>query len=276
MQHAGKETITYIVTQRDVEIDASLPAWARRSNPVVRRELGIFWKRLLPDLNLISKLLATQAILLLLVPVTVLMTLTLPVAMLAVVMMPVLLFIYGRVLISVVNNAATSITSANLNYTMDLLRVTPIPFSQVILGKIAASVWHRMEDIDLVVLGLSFFSLPFLTIHYLDSATLTTAPYAMRIVTLAALVSLPLRALLEPFMFSALAVALGSALPTRAVTVVSTLSFMIFYYLTLFVPLAAPLSIGVRVLLEIILPLALPLILTFAAVAFTIHYIQRQ
>ncbi|MEL7236093.1 MAG: hypothetical protein AAGK74_16425, partial [Chloroflexota bacterium] len=220
MEHAGNGTKSYIVTQRDVEIDARLPAWARRSNPVVRRELGIFWKRLLPDLNLIGKLLAGQAVLLLVLPVPFIMTLTLPLAMLAVVLMPVLLFFYGRVLISVVHNAATSITSANQNHTMDLLRVTPIPFSTVVLGKIAASVWHRIEDIDLIVLGLAIFSLPFLTIHYLDSATLNRVPYMLRFVTLAALVSLPLRAMLEPFMFSAVALALGSALPTRAVTIV--------------------------------------------------------
>jgi len=276
MQQVSNRTKTDIVTHRDIEIDAGLPMWARRSNPVVRRELGAFWKRLLPDMNLVSKIVGFQVLLLLVMPIQFVMTLTLPVAMLAVVLMPVVLFFYARVLLSVVNTAATSITAASNNYTLDLLRVTPIPLPRIILGKIAASVWQSIEDIDLVVLGLAIFSLPFLTIHYLDSGTMQDTMYAMRLVAIAGLITLPIRALIEPFMFSAMAIAMGSALPTRAAAVVSTLGLMVFYYLMLFIPLTAPLGIGLRVFLEIVLPLLLPCLLTFASLMFALWYIERN
>ncbi len=263
-----------ILTRPDVEMDTFLPGWARRSNPVVKRALGPFWKRLPPDATLIAKIVAGECLLLVL-PVQFLLTLTLPLAMLAVVLIPVLAFLYGRVLLGVVNNAAAAIVTDAQHHTLDLLRITLLPPEHIILGKIAASVWERVEDIDMVLIGGVLFSLPFLLIRYTGGAAPGDVTLWMRAITLLAIVALPLRVVLEPFMFAALAVALGIVLPTRATVVVTVLGGMVFYYLLLFVPLAAPMAPLLRLSWEVMLPVALPASLIVSAVRFSLWAIQR-
>lgn len=275
MQQA-RHPISDIITQRDVEMDAFLPVWARRSNPIVRRELGPFWKRLFPDLSLIARIVGVQLVLILLLPVEFLLTITLPVAMLAVVLLPVVAFLYGRVLVSVVNTSASSMSGAYTNNTLVLLRLTPLPLSHIVLGKVAAGVWQRVEDIDLILTGLTIFSLPFLTIYYLGDIPSSEITLLARLPVALAVMALPLRIMLEPFMFGALALAMGAAFPTRAVAVVATLSALVFYYLVLFVPLAATMAWWARLLFELVLPLALPVAISVGAVVFALHKIQND
>ena len=49
--------------KRAVELDTSLPAWARRSNPIVRRQLGIYWKTLPLELSQWLKVLGGEMLL---------------------------------------------------------------------------------------------------------------------------------------------------------------------------------------------------------------------
>lgn len=269
-------SISRIITQRDVEMDAFLPRWARRSNPIVKRELGVYWKRLFPDVSLIARIVGVQAVLILLLPVEFLLTLTLPIAMLAVVLMPILVMIYGRVLFSVVNAAAASMSDAYANNTLVLLRLTPLPLAHIVLGKVAAGVWKHVEDIDLILLGVTIFSLPFLTIFYLGDTPPRDVTLLMRVPVVLVLISLPVRVMAEPFMFSALALAAGTALPTRAAAVVTTLSGLVFYYVGLLVPLTAPLAGWANLLVAVVLPLALPVLVSVGAVWYAIHNIQRD
>ncbi|MEP7292198.1 MAG: hypothetical protein ABI835_10455, partial [Chloroflexota bacterium] len=48
------------------EIDRNLPVWARRTNPVVRRDLGSYWKTLTPDMGLVLRIYLSQVVLILL------------------------------------------------------------------------------------------------------------------------------------------------------------------------------------------------------------------
>ena len=270
----NKPTASSIITQRDIEMDSFLPAWARRSNPIVRRELGLFWKRLFPDTKLIAKIVGGE-LLLLLLPIQFLLTVTLPIAMLGVVMLPVLAFLYGRTILTVINAAAVSIVNASNNNTLDLLRVTPLPNHYIVLGKIAASVWQRIEDIDMVLIGATVFSLPFLVIHYVGTVPTNEVTLLMRFVTALAIVALPLRVILEPFMFAAVALAAGTALPTRAAAVITTLGMMVFYYLLLFVPLNSPMAFGLQVLWELVLPVVIPAAIIAIAVRFAMWQIEQ-
>src|SRR5690606_26900142 len=45
------------------ELDTSLPYWARRSNPIVRRQLGIYWKTLPLELSHWLKILGGEMLL---------------------------------------------------------------------------------------------------------------------------------------------------------------------------------------------------------------------
>lgn len=268
--------ITQLVSPPNYEIDSALPAWARRSNPIVRRELGPFWKRLLPNTSLLTKWILFQVGLVLLMPLEIMMTLTIPIAMLGIVLAPVVLLIYGRALVGVVNATSTAMVNAHANNTLDLLRVTHISLDDIVLGKIAAGIWQRMEDIDMVLLGITVFSLPFLTAYNLSGQVLVGYNLTARLSVAALLLVLPLRAIIEPFAFGAVALAAGAILPTRAAAVVSTLAFLAFYYVMLTMPLLGNLSLGLRLLFEIVLPLLLPLGITLGAVRLARWRIESQ
>lgn len=275
-RHQNLSTISQLIGPNAQEIDTSLPGWARRSNPIVRRELGAFWKRLLPNTSLLAKVLAAQVVMVLVMPLELMMTLTIPLAMLGLVMSPVVLLIYGRVVVGVANAAAGAMVNAYNHHTLDLLRVTPISLDRIVLGKIAAGIWRRMEDVDMVLIGLTAFSLPFLTAYNLAGRELMGYNVTARLAIAGVLLVLPLRVVLEPFMAGAVAVAAGTLLPTRAAAVVTTLSFMIFYYLMLTVPLFGALGGGGRLLLEMILPLMLPIGIAWGAVQVAQWRIESQ
>ena len=73
-----------------------------------------------------------------------------------------------------------------------------------------------------------------------------------------------------------MAVAAGTLLPTRAAAVVTTLSFVIFYYLMMTVPLFRGAGRGRTVLLEVILPLVLPIGIAWGAVQVAQWRIESQ
>jgi hypothetical protein len=263
------------ITQRDVMIDQNLPRWARRSNPVIRRELGEFWKYLLPNVRLVAKLLGLQAILLLLMPLVLLMNITLPVAVVSVLVVPAAVLLYGRTLLNVIHSTAAAIVDATNNHTLDLLRVSLLPLHYIILGKIAAGLWRRMEDLDLILTGLLFVGMPVVTAYYLaplspDEITLTARTLATLVIFV-----LPARVMLEPFMFGALALAIGASTHSRAGTVVTVTGIAVFYYVLLVLLLMANLSLMSMYLTDVILPLGLPLGVTVGCVRFAAWRIRH-
>lgn len=256
-------------------LDRDLPYWARRSNPVVRRELGAFWKRLLPDFTLLARVLLAQVFLLML-PFQFLMTLTMPITVVAVFTLPVLLFLYLRVLLVTLNSAAEAIVNARANHTLDLLRVTLIPLEHIVLGKIAASVWQRIDDLDLVLLGVAAFAMPFLAVTHMALLPPNVMHWDVRLLVMGALLVLPLRLLLELFMMAAVAVAFGTVLPSRAGVVTSVGGAMVFYYLFMIAPLMMFRTLPVQLALEVLLPLGVPLLVSLLAVRFAVWRIRHN
>lgn len=275
-RHQNLSAISQLIAANAQEIDTSLPLWARRSNPIVRRELGPYWKRLLPNTTLLAKAIAVQMVMVLVMPLQLMMTLTIPLAMLGIVMLPVVLFVYGRVLVGVVNAAAAAMVNAHNHHTLDLLRVTPISLDKIVLGKIAAGIWRRMDDLDMVLIGVTVFSLPFLAAYNLAGRELLGYNTSARLLIMAGLLVLPLRVILEPFMFGAVSLAAGTLLPTRAAAVVSALALMVFYYLMLTVPLLGDIGWALRLLLEIVLPLLVPVGMALGAVQVARWRIESQ
>lgn len=270
------KSLSQMIAQRDVVIDQNLPAWARRSNPIVRRELGDNWKRLFPNLSLMARLIALQIGMVLVLPLGFLMTLTLPVAVLSIALTPALLFIYGRLVVVVINSGAESMVNANVNYTLDLLRVSTLPIETVILGKIAASIWRGMDDLDLALMGVSVFSLPLMAIYYLGGLRPEEVLIGHRVMVSMGMIVIPLRLMLEPFMIGAVAVAAGTVINSRAGAVISTAALVVFYYLLLTIPAFALLDWGTRVILELVLPVIVPLIISLAAIQLVRGTIARM
>lgn len=270
-----KPTISQVITQRDVVIDKNLPTWARRSNPVVRRELGVFWKRLFPNLSRLVKLLGIQAVFVMLMPLGFLITFTLPVAVISIVIVPVALFLYGRVIVSVVHGTGGAMVAARNQHTLDLLRVSMLSLRHIILGKIAANLWKRMEDIDTILLGIMLCGMPALAAYHVAPLRADEVTLGIRMLVVLGMAVLPIRLLVEPFMAGALAVAIGSVVPTRAGAVVTTLALMVFYYVCVLTPfMFRPNTLGV-ILFGVVMPLFVPVVTSLVAVTFAGWRIER-
>ncbi len=272
MEHA--HPWTQIIARDEKIIDTNLPHWARRSNPIVKRELGGYWKVLPPDPAFYIKLVSIDAVLLFLVPTQVLLGVTQPLAGIALVAIPALLFMYTRALFTVVDSCATSIVRAHQNNTLDLVRVSDLPLSQILLGKIAASVWRGLDDIAVTLFGIGLLAGPLLLLQYVAFSAYSVP--LSRVGILLSLVAVLLRLILEPFMVGAVAQLVGSWLKTRATAVTVTLVLAAFYYAMLTVPRVAALPWAARVFIEAVLPVLLPLGLGLGALMLTQRVIEHQ
>jgi hypothetical protein len=212
------------------------------------------------------RIILIQMALVLILPMELLMTFTLPIAVLSVMLAPVIMFLYARVILTAIYAAAGAIVHAHTNYTLDLLRVSTLPLDHIVLGKIAASIWRRMDDLDLILMGLSLLSMPFLSIYYMGSVKPEDITLLHRMAVVVGMAILPIRVMIEPFMLSAISIAAGSMLPTRAATVISTLSFAIFYYLLLTLAFFAFRGMGWALLFGALLPLSLPIMVAYMGV----------
>ena len=52
------------------------------------------------------------------------------------------------------------------NNTMQLLMSTPMSLDQIFLGKVAAALWRKMDDLVLIVQGAAIFGPPLIIMHY--------------------------------------------------------------------------------------------------------------
>jgi hypothetical protein len=257
-----------IITGRHLVIDQNLPTWARRSNPIVKRELGQYWKRLFPNLSLVARVIGVQALLILLLPVGFLMTITLPIAVVSVMVIPVAAFLYGRTVVGVISTAAGAMVGAQNNYTLDLLRVSLVPLDHILLGKVAASLWRQMDDIDLILLAAMIGGVPMLTVYYFAPLGVEEVTLGVRVLALLGVAVLPARVLLEPFMLGAVAVAMGTVSSTRAGAVVTVTALGVFYYAITLLPYAARLPNGMMLLVTVVLPILLPTLIATGAIQF--------
>ncbi len=248
------------------EIDDGLPAWARRSNPIVRRHLGSYWKTLTPDLGLILRLYAGQIGLVLfsfLLPG--LFVLLMPTVTVTIVLLPFALILYGQILYQIGVSAATSVVKEHSHQTLDLLLIIPRPALDILFSKVAAAIWRRTENLTMIILGAAVISLPLILIQYDVYFSLDGQPVLMRFALIAALGAAILRVLIEPIMVGALGVMVGAAMPSRLPAIIGTTALTASYFLLINLARLVPLNDGGRLLVEIVLPVALPLLITLGA-----------
>lgn len=250
-----------------LDIDRALPVWARRTNAIVRRELGNYWKTLTPDLGLILRVYLIQVGLIMLsFPFPVLFVLLMPTVTVTLVLLPVGLAIYGQILYRIGTNAAASVVKERTNSTRDLLLLVPQPAQHTILSKIAAAVWRQTENLSLVIMGTALASLPLLIIQYDIFLSVSDNPILMRLGLAAALGMAILRVLIEPVMIGALGTLVGAAIPARIPAMVMTMIFAATYFGLINLLRLAPMDTPARLFVEILLPIILPLFITVFAI----------
>jgi hypothetical protein len=248
------------------EIDTNLPEWARRTNPVVRRDLGSYWKTLTPDLMLVLRVYLIQVGLIALsFPFPLLFILLMPTVTVTLVLLPIGLVVYGQILYRIGTAAAASVVKERSNSTRDLLLMIPQPARDTMLSKVAAAVWRQTENLSLVIVGTALASLPLLIIQYDMFLSVEDNPIITRVGLTFALGMSILRVMIEPLMVGALGTLIGAAIPSRISAMVTTAIITAAYFLLINLARFAQLDDAGRLLVEIVLPIALPLLITLLA-----------
>jgi hypothetical protein len=265
------------VQPRHVEIDRRLPPWARRSNPIIRRHLGLYWKTILPETGLLVRLALIQVVFLGLTLVApFLFDLALPTITASILLFPFAIYLYGQSLFSIGMAASLSLADEVRGDTLNLLRVTPFSLEAILASKIAAAIWRQIENLGLLMIAAALLSLPLLISQYAVLFPLDDYPYISRVAMMLGLVVSLLRMAVEPFMVGAVGVLLGAVFPWRAWAVVSTTVLWGAYFLLLnllrFVPMDWPLRFAV----DFVLPLALPLFITWLCLRVTLAVLRRN
>lgn len=264
----------------------NLPYWARATNPIVRRHLGLYWRTLPPEFEPIFYITGFWVVSLLLGIIFPFITdLATTVIVVSVLVIPVGMIFYLRSLFSVAANSAAVMADEIRNNTMQLLMSTPMSLDQIFLGKVAASIWRKMDDLILIVQGAAIFGPPLIIMHYAGLFPLReSGPLTYVLIIALSIVSI-IRLVLEPLMFGMVGVGIGAFVPFRSIAMTSSVAFVAFYFLLMIMlqqlnldylvaamdaaaaateltldlaNLRFALAMVVTVLIELVLPLALP------------------
>ena len=244
-----------------------VPYWARSSNPIVRRHLGMGWRTLPPELTPLLKAMGVWAAILvlgLILPFVLDMISTVFLASLLTI--PFVTLLYGHILLTVSVSAVSIMQQEIANDTFQLLRATPMSLEQIFLGKVAAAIWQRMDDLIIVAYGIVLLGLPVYLIMYSDVWVPAEQPLLAFVMLMLAMIVALLRVIVEPIMLGMLAVFIGLVVPTRGFSVTATLVIGGFYVALLnlirYIPglMEDPLAV---LIVDFVLPLLLPVVITF-------------
>ena len=209
----------------------TLPYWARATNPIVRRHLGLYWRTLPPEFEPIFYTSGFWVLALLAGIVFPFVTdLATTVIVVSVLVIPVGIIFYLRALFSIAANSAAAMSDEIRNNTMQLLMSTPMSLEQIFLGKVASAIWRKMDDLILIVQGAAIFGPPLIIMHYAGLFPLReSGPFTYILIVIMSITAL-LRLVLEPLMFGMVGVGIGAFVPFRAIAVTSSVAWVAFYF----------------------------------------------
>jgi hypothetical protein len=258
-------------------VDRHLPVWARRTDPIVRRHLGIYWKMLPLDVTqlvrlylLLVALVLVSAVLPVVLP---LMFILLPVSL---VMLPLALYSYARVLLATAAFTTRMIVDEQANNTLNLLRTTPLTLGHIVLSKAAAGVWRQIEDLSLLLVAVLLLTLPVIGLQYAAYFPYDDGTLGARLALIVGLAVSLVRLVLEPFMIAALAILMGALIPVRTTALVALGVTVFFYFLLVNFLRLMPLTPTTFVVVEFILPLALPLLIAGGALRLAVWALRQD
>jgi hypothetical protein len=259
------------------DMDNRLPTWARRSNPLVRRQLGRHWRTLLPEVRFLWQAFLVQAALILLtLPLPFLVQMTLPAITASVLLFPFAIVAYSHVLVGVGTTAVAAMTNEVQNSTLDLVRATPYDLGDILKAKVAASIWRHVEDLGLLLTGAAVLSLPLLMSHYGILWSFDQHPLLTRTAVILGLGVSLIRLILEPFMIGMLGLMMGVGLRARSAGVLALISAGCFYFLFLNLPRLIQMEWPLRFVVEFIVPIAAPLTIIRVAYRLTQRWIMQN
>ncbi|MCU0479726.1 MAG: hypothetical protein MUE54_00780 [Anaerolineae bacterium] len=267
-----------LATNDTVSLDKSLPLWARRSNPIIRRQLGAHWRVFLPEVRPIVTWIIAYTIFLALTFTgsDLLYIMFVPFALVSIIIFPGVLFVYMRTLAQIASDSAEAMVTEYTHDSLTLLRTTPFTGMEIILSKIAGSIWRRMDDLQdttsytrtlggMAILG--FYIVQFNPVSYPNVAQVLALP-----MLLASLVRIPL----EMVMVACVASMIGAYAKSKSSAVTSTLIFTFFYFLLLTLLRFIGWSWAFQWVVDAVIPVILPIAISFGALKMTLRVVESD
>ena len=247
-------------------VDENLPIWARRSNPIIRRQLGVHWRVFPPQPRPLLKWFGFfSAFVLLTVAYPFLFLFILTMLLAVAMLVPGVVYIYVRALSHIVADATQAIVAEFQNDTFTLLRTTPFSGREIVLSKITAAIWRRMGDLDLTMSMVAVMGAPPFLLFYLYLWPPEQQSGIAQALTVAAYGSLIVRLPLEMFMVSSLAVMMGAMTRLRSSAYSATITLVFFYFLLLNLAHFLEMSWQMQLFVDAILPIILPIVISIGA-----------
>lgn len=273
--------------------EARLPYWARSTNPIVRRHLGLYWRTVPPELQPFVVIYAVWVVLMLIGIIAPPLFAFAMISFLASIMIiPFAMLLYGHVLLSIAIEAAKTMQQEMTNDTFQLLRATPMSLSQIFMGKVAAALWKRMDDIVMVGQLALAFSPPILfTVYsYVWSPNGEVSSFAAPIMTLIGTLVVLYRVIAEPIMIGVMSVFIGLVVSGRSRAISTAVVLGAFYFLLLNLVSQLPMIRGYEladktvalpntnliVLIDFILPVILPVIISLSLLKLGENIISKD
>lgn len=259
------------------EIDRTLPRWARRSNPIVRRHLRGFLSAPLPQRDVIMRIITPQVMVVLVALVFPgLMELVALVGLISLIVIPISLSAYAGALFVIGRLAAENILAERESGALETLRTTPLTLHSILLSKIAASLWQQAVNLDTIILAVALFSMPAITIQHATLYDPTKFPGVPQTLTIVGVIASVIRLLIEPFMVGAVGVLVGSYARMRFSAATWTALLSATYFTLINLPRFGLLSWEARLVVETILPVVLPIPIALIALMLAARTLQRE
>jgi hypothetical protein len=278
MERAVPERIYAQIMQLDPQrLDKNLPVWARRAHPILRQQLGVFWRAITPDLSLPLRLFLYQCVAVLLTfAMPGLFALLLPIVAVPVVLLPAVLYFYLETLLRIGAEAASRIAEARRSGHLELLRTTPLSLYEILAAKGAAAVWRQIELLEILLFAAALLSLPVVILQHVNLYSPLLYPVPVRVMMILGFAVSLLRILIEPVMLAALGVLMGTLIQQRITAMLATGALAFAYFVLINLPRLLPLDVPQRFVIEMLLPLVLPAIISFAALRLAVWRIERE
>ncbi len=267
-----------------------LPFWSRSTNPIVRRHLGLYWRTLPPELMPVLRIVLVWSVLLIGGALFVnVLHVALVFLIVSFVVLPVLTLGYAHILVEIAIRSAAMMQQEKRDNTLTLLMATPMSLEQILLGKVAAAFWRRMEDWVLIVYGVALTAPPALYSAFSPVWQAAESPLAASLATVGGLAVALLRLMLEPIMIGMIGVFVGSVVPYRSAAISLSVAlgtaYVVLINLLSQLPnlrpqqvgrLTIPPDYGLVLLIEFVLPIALPALITWGLLRLTAHLLRRD
>jgi hypothetical protein len=273
------------------DVQERLPYWARSTNPIVRRHLGLYWRTVPPELQPFAAIFMVWVVVMLsgiLFPA--LFGFTMISFLASIMIIPFTLILYAHVLWTISTEASNHMQQEFSNDTFQLLQATPMSLSQIFLGKVAAAIWRRMDDLVMIAQLALAFSPPIL--FYIYAQIWPTDVYGIAITPLMALLATVVvlcRIVLEPIMIGVMSVFIGIVVPGKGRAISAAVVLGTFYFLLLNLLSQLPSVRGFRtadglvppniplvLLTDFVLPVALPLLLIFGLLRLSAYLVTKD